>query len=568
MHIKKRLLTVLSYFLLISLAAGSASGGDGLRSVAFSGDTAPGTSNDTNFAGFISAPVLNNSGETAFVGAITGSKVNNSNRIGVWSEGGGDGLSLVAQTGDIAPGMGNGEQFTGFFGLPLDNTTLQVHLNNNGQTAFLSFLTNSGQGIWTRQGTGNLETLVRSGNSAPGTEPGVEFDGFQVNFLNPISFNDQNEAVFLGGLTGPSINTSNNFGIWRSARDGEVNLVARRGDPAPGLGMGVVFNFNASALGFPAPSLNNNGSLAFTGAFTGTSIELGNDSGIWKETTENGLSLQVREGSPAPSTAPGVLFRSFSDPALNEKDQIAFVGSLTGAGVDPSNDTGIWVQSLEGDFDAVVLEGELAPNIGSNVRFSGFGPLTGFGSMVLNNEGNIAFHSGLRGPGISAITNNSRSLWKGGGNDELSIVARQGDLAPGTHDATFLSFDSFALNANGSVAFLARTGGNDGIWAEDHAGNLRLVAIEGQQIDISDNPALPDLRTIRFLSFIGETGNDDGRKSGFNDAGQVAFRAIFEEGGEGIFVWSVPEPHTIALLLLGLLALFFQRKSRITKVEA
>jgi hypothetical protein len=69
-----------------------------------------------------------------------------------------------------------------------------------------------------------------------------------------------------------------------------------------------------------------------------------------------------------------------------------------------------------------------------------------------------------------------------------------------------------------------------------------------------------DFRTINGLSFVGisgsgSTGNSDGRRSAFNNFGQLAFAANFTDGTSGVFVSNrvaIPEPSST---LLGLLAL-------------
>lgn len=38
------------------------------------------------------------------------------------------------------------------------------------------------------------------------------------------------------------------------------------------------------------------------------------------------------------------------------------------------------------------------------------------------------------------------------------------------------------------------------------------------------------------MGFVGGSGNQDGRSSGFNDLGQLVFSAIFSDGSSGIFV--------------------------------
>src|SRR5262245_61756886 len=83
--------------LLITCESVAASGD--LRTVALSGDAAPGVEAGVKFSTFGSftpTPVLDNSGHVAFIGHLSGTG-SNSNDTGIWSEGGGNGLALVAR---------------------------------------------------------------------------------------------------------------------------------------------------------------------------------------------------------------------------------------------------------------------------------------------------------------------------------------------------------------------------------------------------------------------------------------------------------------------------------------
>jgi hypothetical protein len=98
------------------------------------------------------------------------------------------------------------------------------------------------------------------------------------------------------------------------------------------------------------------------------------------------------------------------------------------------------------------------------------------------------------------------------------------------------------------------------IWATDLNGQLRLIVRTGDLFDVNDDPLVSDLRTISFLTFQEWSGNEDGRRSAFNDLGQLAFHASFTDGTSGIFVSNlvavVPEPRTLVVsVATGLLAL-------------
>jgi len=69
--------------------------------------------------------------------------------------------------------------------------------------------------------------------------------------------------------------------------------------------------------------------------------------------------------------------------------------------------------------------------------------------------------------------------------------------------------------------------------------------------------------TISALNFVYDgTGNSDGRPSGLNSRGQIAFWARFNDGTQGIFVSdrvAVPEPSTLGLIVVGIASLLVRR---------
>jgi hypothetical protein len=122
----------------------------GLAVVAREGEPAPGVQDGALFQN-IETPVLNGAGQTAFRGRLEGPGVDASNLVGIWSEGGGEGLSLVARSGDPAPGAESGAVFTGLF---------EPFLNAAGQTAFMANAAIPGEtpriGIWAEHPSGEL----------------------------------------------------------------------------------------------------------------------------------------------------------------------------------------------------------------------------------------------------------------------------------------------------------------------------------------------------------------------------------------------------------------------------
>ena len=514
-------LPVFFVFLLGCLV--SSTKADTLRTVAFSGNPAAGTS--ATFLQF-KTPVLNNAGQTAFTGLLSGSEVDDNNRDGLWSEGGGL-LALVARTGNAAPGTN--VSFANLYSPVFDDT---------GQTAFRGRLTSStDDGIWS-EGSGSLDLVAREGVAAPG------INAVFRNIGNP-ALNHVGKTAFIGIFTGPEIDRTNDSGIW-SERGGSLALLARAGNTAPGTSA----DFNSfKRVGDPV--FNGTGQTAFRGWLTGPDVIFSsNDTGIWSE-GGGSLALVARAGNAAPDTS--AVFSSLGSPVLNNMGRTAFTGRLIGPDIVSRNDGGIWSEG-SGSLALVAREGSEAP--GTNANF------ISLDSPVLNAAGHTAFSGSLTGPGID--NHNASGIWSEGGGS-LTLVARAGDAAPGTN-ATFNHFSRIipSLNSAGQTAFAGRLvgpeidGSNDrGIWAQDPLGVLTLIAREGDLLDVDDGPET-DFRTIRFLHFAGGTGNEDGRASSFNDLGQLAFIATFTNGSSGIFVSNlvaVPEPSSLALLTLAGLAM-------------
>src|SRR5262249_4981375 len=143
-----------------------------LRTVALTGQPAPGTTAGINYESFGSllhpqfnygygVAVLNDAGQVAFRANLAGNSIDSTNSQGVWSEGSGS-LSLVARTGSQAPGAPAGVNFSTDPALEL----FYPVFNDAGQTAFYAATTDGGLGLWS-EGSGSLAAVARSGQQAP-----------------------------------------------------------------------------------------------------------------------------------------------------------------------------------------------------------------------------------------------------------------------------------------------------------------------------------------------------------------------------------------------------------------
>jgi hypothetical protein len=226
---------------------------------------------------------------------------------------------------------------------------------------------------------------------------------------------------------------------------------------------------------------------------------------------------------------------------------------------------GLWLRHSTGELSHIFAIGDRAPGIATDAHFiDTFDP-------VMNAKSRVAFLAVVAGEGVDAAS--EVGLWSNGmSSDEgLRLIARQGDEAPGSeHGFVFGTFLEPSLNAAGQATFMAAgyqledgmiIDSAFGIWGQDRAGMLRLVARVGQKFEIGPG----DYREIASLAFTSKSGGDDGRARGLNDLGQVVFHANFTDGSSGIFVsdaLTIPETHSGTLLLLAVVCLGLATRSR------
>lgn len=466
-----------------------------IRTVALMSQPAPGTPSGVTFGSF-SVPVLNDSGRVAFYAGLNGTGVVTANGAGIWSEGLGS-LSLVARSGSQAPGLPAGVNY-GVLHTPL--------FNNAGHVAFRAGATSGSQGIWSDR-AGSVGIVVHSSSQLPDTPIGYSLGSF-----DSFAFNNASQVAIWAFLN------PNDTGIW-SEGPGSLTRIAISRTQSPGQPNGVMFPLLSS------PVLNDLGQNAFSGG------------GIWSDAYGTLERIAGVETQP-PGVPSGVNYAGFGSPLINNNHQIAFTATLNNSG-----GYGIWA-ATPGNLSLVVRTETQAPGLPDGTKF------TGLGLMALNNVGQIAIKASFS----QALDTWNQGIWVSGPNG-VDLIAHSGDqapeLPPGVVFHTFSTTnDQFItrqpLNDAGQIAFGANLDGNGiddsnnfGLWATDPAGTLRLIVRTGDLLEVVPG----EFRTISGL-----------KAGGFNNIGQVAFRATFTDGSQGLFVSSIaaiPEPTSMCLLILG-----------------
>jgi hypothetical protein len=214
---------------------------------------------------FANDAVISPNGQAIFRGFVAGLGVDEPNLNGLWSFQRSTGLEMLLRAGDEAVGN-HDEHFLSFPAVPT--------INSAGDTAFLAFSstnnhhdhdsesgagTQSGVhaprlGLWLRHSSGTLNQVFAIGDQAPGMTGDVRF----VDTFDPI-MNASSRITFVAAVDGDAIDSSNEVGLWSNgmSSNGNLQLIARQGDQAPG--RGEEFSFGV----FLAPSMNTAGQAAF-----------------------------------------------------------------------------------------------------------------------------------------------------------------------------------------------------------------------------------------------------------------------------------------------------------------
>lgn len=527
------------------------------RTIAVTGQPAPGTGEGVTFLAFttalnhsIMAPRIDGDGRLAFIALITGPGVGEGNQSGLWRDGA-DGVQLVVRTGDPAPGTPAGVVF---FGVPSEYLPFPPQIGD-GRLQFQGELTGPGidsgnqSGLWRERPDGSIALIARSADPAPGL-PGLTCTG-------PIggTIADSGTSVLIGGVNGPGVTTENNDVIW-SDRDGTMGVLMREGDPAPGTPPGVVIGRGTfgTPTTFPATVTNAGGRALVAANLLGPGLDAFDDEALFLENQLTGApELVIREGDHAPGFAPNVTIGGNSvlamirDLDLNDAGHLLFTCRLGGA----IPTTTCAFTDRGGALAPVMPLGTALP--GAAVGFGEGGP----GSLLLNDADQIAFtHQVPDGDGDFHTV--SYGIWSDR-DGSWAPVLLPGDVV--THDGrTLVVTSASSLGFNGAGEILASVslddpeiGWRSGLVLLDTGGAAHVVAATGDDFDLAGDGT--DVRevirvtqgglaasgAVAFrLDFADDTSAHltaslrDCNGDGLEDGGQIADGSLVDLDGDGV----------------------------------
>jgi hypothetical protein len=486
-----------------------AGAGVGVTPIVRTGDPIPGETTGTQFT-FFGAPSINVNGVVAFR--------SQANQFGIFTGTPGGLITRVAVGSDLAPGLPAGSTFALF--------DENIPINSQGEVAFTSVYNdpthpNGGRrGAWSNPAR-NFQNIITVDDPLVEHNHGGRFNSFGTN-TNPLVLTNTGISAYTAWTsTFPGVGS---WGIWAGVTKDTTVKVALQDDPAPTLAADTFFD----RIDYPV--INSSGVLAFHATVKGAGTGIYDKDVIWA-----GTAGHLQPIARSFSISPGITsrFSAFYPPDISSTGKVAFHASLDSTSPFPQRD-GIWVGTA-GNLKLIARSGTEAAGTGG-ATFS-----RSFSDPLVNANGTVSFTDTLDLVG-SVTTSNYNGLWTGIDSNNLTLVARTGDQAPGTPEGVQFSSSDFAhvLNNLGQIAFTASLAGsgvtsnNDtGLWVYDPTKGTQLVAREGQTIEVA--PGLS--KTIASIALRTGASSGDGRATSLNDNGQLAFTASFTGGiYYGVFV--------------------------------
>ena len=339
-----------------------------------------------------------------------------------------------------------------------------------------------------------LRLVVASGQAAP---TGGRFDRFDVGsqpIVAPV--NGKGQVAFYASVARAKATE----GIFLATAS-RITKAAAVGDAVPG--GGVLSEFARH----PVPALNDAGKIAFGASVAGARAT------EWIFlAADDRLKAIALSGTDAPGVQNGT-FVEFDAPVLNNRDEIAFVGTVRRG----RETLQVLYLYSGGVLRKLVAGGDPAPRGGSFDRF---------GLPVINNKGVVAFPAILEQGAVLG------GIFVAGAR-ELRLLVGAGEIGPG--GAMLVRFsERAAIDDEDNVAFVAHLGSGTSSEAVlvANAGGLTQLAIVGESAPGGG----------RFAAF--------GPWPNFGPNATVAFVAAIDAGpgSLGIYVGTPGAIHRVAMV--------------------
>lgn len=396
-------------------------------------------------------------------------------------------------------------------------------------------------------GSGRIRLVGGAGFLVEGM-PGWSYSG---SAYRHAAASDDIGSAFFGTMRESSTNTYVD-GVFLGGRE-VVTPIAREGGMAPGAPSGAVFSsLGEYTYGAGYPYLRASGSreVAFSGFVSAGSAET---FGHWRH--HNGVvsDVAVEHVEYATHQFAPVFEQLARQAALIDLNGVATFTARASMLIDGTRSTriGIWSRDDDG-LRPIAYEGSQVPTLGTGVTFSRFewGPNPApLRSEDVSRSGEFVFSAEFAGPGIGPW--NDSAIFRASAANGTSIVAREGQVAPGLDGHVFRFMESGRCAADGAVAFHAlaeraidgerRTG----IWIRNESG-LHNLAYDGapitgaQGLNVKYFDGRVFVNSQSDIAFAGQNGGVQSVYAGKPDSIQTILRSgdsVEIEGRSAVFSW-------------------------------
>ena len=494
--------------------------------VALSGQLAPGLTNNIKFNSFEYVSLADD-GRIAFTAIPQGPGVTSTNNRGLWAGLPGD-LNLLVRTGDLVPGGTNGETFTALTKPNIDNDRavglLAKHSDEDPAI--------KEQRLWVnellRKEADRVEDKLYEIRQKIVAELRIAFSHYNGYVINGVAGRAE--------LFGPGIGPTNNQAIVAGPPT-NVTIVAQTGFPAPGVSGNFTFFPDDSQM----LALMPDGNVAFVAIAEGSS----GFPGLWFGKA-SAVQVVAFKNHPAPASllGPGYIFglvAIIANVEVNAQGELAFATTLAGPGLNNTNSAFV-VAGPPGGLRVIVQSGQPAPGIPGAV-------FADFSHVLLGTDGTVAFTARYTTNGTDYVS----GLWLAPTNGAPPILLMHaGQRAPGTPAGVYFtrdfSVEAYFMNSRNQIVFRSRLSGpgfdhfDNGIWLAEPDGTVHLIVRKGDMVDTGSG-VMARVSNVTFGAdpeFI--AGPEDGRRTPFNDRGEVALQIYFDAppppltGSGGLFI--------------------------------
>jgi hypothetical protein len=326
-----------------------------------------------------------------------------------------------------------------------------------------------------------VTTVHRPGDPAPDL-PGLTLGGVGDN----VSINDRGDILFVAGLAGPGVTSSNNFALFGGPRD-NLRLLAREQDPIDALPGFIWLPGSINLTGFSNLVVTSTGEVGFNPTIFQVGVSSAVLASLFAGPVTAPTPLLWQTGDP-PGFDPAYSIIALNPGVLASGARAAVIGRVTG----PSTERVIWFGNPNDGMIAALQTNLQAPGLPIGVNIANIDDQ----SLRMNEQGRIAFHATL--PLGNGVTQSNRTVLYEGLPDNVGILARTGDPLPGVPGAVYQSLDadSIRMNAAGAVCFQAGVigGGTDGAIVSKGSGIAFTLAKDGDPVPGAPGLSLNNVR--------------------------------------------------------------------------